>query len=112
MEKMIRNICVVENVRHWKKRLPQIDFVGANDYLFGQEYQNLRQLKIINLARNYGYLGQGYYVSLVAEARGHKVIPNISTMQALSKKEFYLIETDDLNAQVQKDLANITDDKF
>ena len=109
---MIRNICVVENARHWKKRVPQIEFVSVNDYLFGTEYQELRQLKIINLARNYGYLGSGYYVSLVAEARGHKVIPNISTMQALSKKEFYLIETDDLNAQIQKDLANITDNKY
>jgi glutathione synthase/RimK-type ligase-like ATP-grasp enzyme len=109
---MIRNICVVENVRHWKKRVPQIEFVSASDYLFLKEYQDLKQLKIINLARNYGYLGSGYYVSLVAEARGHNVIPNISTMQALSKKEFYLIETDDLNAQIQKDLAKITDDKF
>src|SRR6185295_15951970 len=33
-------------------------------------------------------------------------------MQSLSKKEFYLIETDDLNAQIQKDLAKITDNKF
>jgi glutathione synthase/RimK-type ligase-like ATP-grasp enzyme len=109
---MIRNICVVENARHWKKRVPQIEFVSVNDYLFGQEWQDLRQLKIINLANNYGYLGSGYYVSLVAEARGHKTLPNISTMQALSKKEFYLIETDDLNAQIQKDLANITDNKY
>ena len=109
---MIRNICVVENVRHWKKRVPQIEFISVNDYLFGNEWQDLRPLKIINLANNYGYLGSGYYVSLVAEARGHKVIPNISTMQALSKKEFYLIETDDLNAQIQKDLANITDNKY
>jgi glutathione synthase/RimK-type ligase-like ATP-grasp enzyme len=112
MEKVVRNICVVENLRHWKKRLPQIDFVSVDEYLFSKEYGDLKQLKIINLARNYGYLGQGYYVSLVAEARGHKTIPNISTMQALSKKEFYLIDTDDLNAQIQKDLANITDDKF
>ncbi len=109
---MIRNICVVENVRHWKKRVPQIEFISVNDYLFGNEWQDLRPLKIINLANNYGYLGSGYYVSLVAEARNHKVIPNISTMQALSKKEFYLIETDDLNAQIQKDLANITDNKY
>ncbi len=105
-------VCVVESVRQWKKRAPRMEFISSNDYLFGKGHQDSRQLKIINLARNYGYLGAGYYVSLVAEARGHKVIPNISTMQALSKKEFYLIETDDLNAQIQKDLANISDDKF
>jgi glutathione synthase/RimK-type ligase-like ATP-grasp enzyme len=109
---MIRNICVVENPRHWKKRVPQIEFVSVEDYLFAPEWQDVRPLKIINLASNYGYLGSGYYVSLVAEARGHKVLPNISSMQALSKKEFYLIETDDLNAQIQKDLANISDNKY
>ena len=109
---MIRNICVVENVRQWKKRAPQVDFVSAEEYLFGGQWQDQRQVKVINLANNYGYLGQGYYVSLVAEARGHKVLPNITTMQALSKKEYYVIETDDLNAQIQKDLANITDSRF
>jgi glutathione synthase/RimK-type ligase-like ATP-grasp enzyme len=103
---------VVENVRQWKKRAPQVDFVSAEDYLFGEQWQDQRQVKVINLANNYGYLGQGYYVSLVAEARGHKVLPNITTMQALSKKEYYVIETDDLNAQIQKDLSNITDTKF
>jgi glutathione synthase/RimK-type ligase-like ATP-grasp enzyme len=103
---------VVDNVRQWKKRVPQIEFVSADDYLFGKEWQDLRQLKVINLARNYGYLGQGYYVSLVGEARGHKVLPNISTMQALSKKDFYLIETDDLAAQIHKDLSKITEKKF
>lgn len=109
---MIKHICVVESPRHWKRKVPQLEFVSVEDYLFGKEHQDTRQLKIINLARNYGYLGAGYYVSLIAEARGHKTIPNIATMQALSRKEFYLIETDDLHEQIQKSLAHITDDKF
>jgi glutathione synthase/RimK-type ligase-like ATP-grasp enzyme len=109
---MIKSVCVVENVRAWKKRVPQMDFISANEYLFAQEYQEPRSVRVINLARNYGYLGQGYYVSLVAEARGHKVIPSISTLQALSRKEFWLIETDDLAAQIQKDLAHLGNDRF
>jgi glutathione synthase/RimK-type ligase-like ATP-grasp enzyme len=109
---MIRNLCVVENVRHWRKKVPGLDFVSPTEYLFGQEFQDLRQLRVINLARNYGYLGGGYYVSLVAEARGHKVIPKLSALQALSKKELYLIEADDLAAQIQKDLAPLSDNHF
>ncbi len=109
---MMRLICIVENVRLWKKRMPQIAFVSADEYLFDKEYQDARQMRIINLARNYGYLGKGYYVSLVAEGRGHKVIPDLATIQNLSRKEFYLLETDDLNAQVQKDLAHLTDVKY
>jgi glutathione synthase/RimK-type ligase-like ATP-grasp enzyme len=109
---MIRALCVVENVRAWKKRVPQMEFVSPNDYLFMAEFQDPRSVRVINLARNYGYLGQGYYVSLVAEARGHKVIPSIATLQALSRKEFWLIETDDLSDQIHKDLAHLAHDKF
>src|SRR3954466_5063508 len=106
---MIRNLCVVENVRYWRKKAPYLEFISPTEYLFNPEFQESRQLRVINLARNYGYLGRGYYVSLVAEARGHKVIPGLSTLQALSKKEFYLIEADDLSAQIQKDLAHLND---
>ncbi len=109
---MIRALCVVENVRAWKKRIPQMEFVSPNDYLFAQQYQEPRSVRVINLARNYGYLGQGYYVSLVAEARGHKVIPSIATLQALSRKEFWLIETDEIPAQLHKDLAHLGTDRF
>ncbi len=109
---MTKQYFVVENVRHWRKKVPQVEFLSVNEYLFSKDFQDAKRLRIINLARNYGYLGAGYYVSLVAEARGHQVIPSLSTVQALSRKEFYLIETDDLDVQVQKSLANITDDKF
>ncbi len=109
---MIRNLWVVNNVRHWRKKLPQMEFVSPNAYLFDPEFQDLRQLRVINLARNYGYLGEGYYVSMVAEARGHKVLPSLSTLQALSKKDLYLIEADDLQAQIQKDLDHLTDNRF
>jgi len=109
---MIRALCVVDNVRTWKKRVPQMEFVSPNDYLFALQYQDIRSVRVINLARNFDYLGRGYYVSLVAEARGHKVIPSIATLQALSRKEFWLIETDDLSAQIHKDLAHLGNDKF
>lgn len=109
---MIRNLCVVENVPYWREKIPQMEFISPTEYLFGRELQDLRQLRVINLAGNYDYLGGGYYVSLVAEARGHKVIPGLPALQALSKKDLYLIEADDLSAQIQKDLAHITDDRF
>lgn len=109
---MIRAVCIVENVKHWKKRIPHLEFVSANDYLFKQEWQEPRGLRLINLARNFGYLGQGYYVSLVAEARGHKVTPSLATLQALSRKAYWNIETDDLGAQIRKDLEHLQTDKF
>jgi glutathione synthase/RimK-type ligase-like ATP-grasp enzyme len=45
--------------------------------------------KIINLARSYGYQGAGYYCSLLAEARGHRIMPPVETMAELSRKSLY-----------------------
>ena len=45
--------------------------------------------KIINLARAYDYQSAGYYASLLAEARGHRVIPSVETILDLSSREGY-----------------------
>ena len=36
--------------------------------------------KIINLSRSYAYQSKGYYASLLAEARGHRIVPTVETM--------------------------------
>ena len=45
--------------------------------------------KIINLSRSYGYQSNGYYASLLAEARGHRVIPTVETMLDLREAKLY-----------------------
>src|ERR1700754_1590581 len=55
--------------------------------------------KIINLSRSYNYQSQGYYASLLAEARGHRVIPTVETMLELREAKLYehaLPELEDL----------------
>ena len=37
-------------------------------------------IRVINLCNNYSYMSKGYYVSLLAEARGHRIIPNVDKM--------------------------------
>ncbi|MHA7772307.1 RimK family protein [Roseibium sp. M-1] len=44
---------------------------------------------ILNLSRSYGYQGAGYYASLLAEARQHRVVPTVETMIELSRKQLY-----------------------
>lgn len=58
-------------------------FIGFNHYL--QDYPKLGEPKtrIINLCDTERYLSQGYYCSLLAEARGHWVLPSVKTINAL-----------------------------
>ncbi len=45
--------------------------------------------KVINLSNNYGYQSRGYYASLLASSRGHRVIPTVETMIDLSERKLY-----------------------
>ena len=78
----------------------------ARPKLFGRG----TRAKIINLSRSYNYQSKGYYASLLAEARGHRVLPHVETMLELREHKLYehaLPELDDsLNRCAQKAGAN------
>ncbi len=100
---MSRLVIVVEKASDWGSYYPSDNVVTAQDYLkepVGVEDDERTQ--VINLCRSYKYLGIGYYVSLLAEARGHKVIPSVRTINDLRRRSIYGIDIDDLNQKLQK----------
>ncbi|MGI6301254.1 MAG: RimK family protein [Verrucomicrobiota bacterium] len=78
-------IVVVENQKDWKADFPQVRVTTAKEYLGNPEFVQENGLYVINLCRSLAYLGMGYYCSLLAEARGHRVIPSVRTSQDLSR---------------------------
>ncbi len=102
---MAEHLLLVEQPSDWKTGFPRLPVVTARDYLAGGDYSAARQLRVINLCRSYRYLSIGYYCSLLAEARGHKVIPTVRTIQDLSSRDIYSLSTEELNARVQKALG-------
>jgi glutathione synthase/RimK-type ligase-like ATP-grasp enzyme len=63
--------------------------ITNHDYLV---YPNLflkERPNIINLSASYSYQSRGYYASLLANSRGHRVIPSVETMIELSEKKLY-----------------------
>lgn len=50
-----------------------------------QEYPKLGEskLRVINLCDSRRYLSQGYYCSLLAEARNHQALPNVKVINEL-----------------------------
>jgi len=92
---MSRLLIVVEKASDWGSYYPSENVVSAVDYL----KEPLRALdterertQVINLCRSYKYLGLGYYVSLLAEARGHKVIPSVRTINDLRRRSLYGVD--------------------
>jgi glutathione synthase/RimK-type ligase-like ATP-grasp enzyme len=69
-------------------------------------------MRVFNLARSYGYQTRGYYVSLLAEARGHRVIPDVRTIQDLNEPGFVRFIPNDVEVLIQKSLGRLKSDDF
>ena len=105
-------LIVVEKPEIWPWEVPQATLVSARDYLADPEFVEMKRAKVFNLCRSYGYQSIGYYVSLLAEARGHKPMPSVTTVQDLKQSSLIRIVSEDIEDLVQKGLAPIRSDKF
>lgn len=74
------------------------DYV-ARPYMFGGARQ-----KIIILARSYNYQTAAYYCALLAEARGHRVMPSVETMLDLRSRAHYQHALPELEEALNRDL--------
>lgn len=103
---MSEHIVIVEKLSHWPKQFPQLRVITADDYLTGSSFPPGQALRIVNLCRSHRYASLGYYCSLLAEARNHKVIPSVRTIQDLSRRSIYSLMTRNLDDQVEKAISN------
>ncbi|WP_250626208.1 RimK family protein [Pinirhizobacter soli] len=97
---MSRLVIVVEKASDWGSYYPSADVMTAMDYLRGPVGGDDERTHVVNLCRSYKYLGTGYYVSLLAEARGHRVIPSVRTVNDLRQRSLYGLSIDDLNEKL------------
>lgn len=105
-------LIVVNNPNDWPLEVPGVELVSARSYLTNPAYTELRGAKVFNLCRSYRYQSLGYYVSLLAEARGHKPLPSITTIQDMKSMSIVRLASDDLDELIQKNLAHIHSSHF
>lgn len=83
-----------------------IGVMEANDYL-KQGADLDRQTRIFNLCRDYSYGKRGYYVSLMAEARGHKCLPSASAILDLQKRSSSRFVGEQVIEKIQKNFSQL-----
>ncbi|MFY0606113.1 MAG: RimK family protein [Cyclobacteriaceae bacterium] len=86
--------------------------ISPSDYFNDPNYQNTRKVKVVNLCNSYQYQSLGYYVSLLAEARGHKVMPEISTLQEFRFPSLMREDAEDFEELIQQLLKRKSGDKL
>jgi glutathione synthase/RimK-type ligase-like ATP-grasp enzyme len=106
------NLIIVDDVADWSADLPDAEVVQADDYLTQPEDFPKRNVRIFNLCRSYRYQSSGYYVSLLARARGHKPLPGAATIQDLKIRSIEHLVTEELNQLIQSSLKPLQSDNF
>lgn len=105
-------ILVIENTRRWPLRLEGADVISAKDYLVGGTWAGRRGLRVYNLCRTYGYQTLGYYVSLLAAARGHRPFPTVETLQDLRLAPVLRLVSEQLEDLIERSLAPLKGPRF
>jgi glutathione synthase/RimK-type ligase-like ATP-grasp enzyme len=108
----MNTLIVVNNRGDWPLWIEGLDIVTARTYLTDPAYAEIKHVTVYNLCRSYRYQGIGYYVSLLAEARGHKPLPTVNTIQDLKSRAAIRAASDDLDKDIQKSLTSIQSNEF
>ncbi len=105
-------LIVVNDASDWQFKIPDITVVPAWTYLTDPAYGEERHAKVFNLCKSYRYQSLGYYVSLLAEARGHRPMPRANTMEDLQSVNLVRLLTEGLDELIQRSLAPIKSNEF
>ncbi len=96
----------------WPAEIENVRVVDSRVYLTDSTFSELRGVKVFNLCRSYRYQSIGYYVSLLAEARGHKPLPSVSKVRDLKTPALVRIVSSELDELIEQSLQPIKSDKF
>jgi glutathione synthase/RimK-type ligase-like ATP-grasp enzyme len=108
----LRSIIVVENPANWPLAFGEAEVVSARTYLTDRRFQEMRRAAVFNLCRSYAYQSSGYYVSLLAAARGHRPLPSVATLQGMGSTSPVRQAGEDLDERIQRDLARLKSRDF
>ncbi|MDD5328706.1 MAG: RimK family protein [Sulfuricella sp.] len=105
-------LIVVDNLRGWPRAISGARIVSAQAYMADPAMAGERAAKVCNLCDSYQYQSVGYYVSLLAEARGHRVLPKVGAIEDLKSPDLVRLLVRDIGELIQRSLEPVQSDLF
>jgi glutathione synthase/RimK-type ligase-like ATP-grasp enzyme len=103
---------IVDNPKRWTFDVSSVEVLSSLVYVSDPQLLYKKRVSILNLCRSYAYQSLGYYVSLLAEARGHRVFPSVETIQDFKSPTVLRTLGADIAPIIQTALKPIQSDKF
>jgi glutathione synthase/RimK-type ligase-like ATP-grasp enzyme len=107
----VNTLVVTDQKREWFE-IPDAAVLGARGYLAEPESGGDARVRVLNLCRTGRYQGRGYYVSLLAEARGQRPLPDVKTIGELKSEAFMRAISAELEPLAQETLPRDGSDRF
>ncbi len=104
-------LIVVDDPAEWPLDIGTAAVVSADAYVRDPRYSERRRLRVFNLCDSYRYQSVGYYVSLLATARGHRAMPSVTTIQDMKSRSLFR-PADDIDELTQRSLHDISSSRF
>jgi glutathione synthase/RimK-type ligase-like ATP-grasp enzyme len=108
----MKKIIVINNPQKWVIDIPGVEVISPKSYLEETKYAQMKNVRVFNLCYDYAYQTRGYYVSLLAEARGQKVIPSVKSILDLKAQAIVKSVSEDQDELIQKSLRRIKSNEF
>jgi glutathione synthase/RimK-type ligase-like ATP-grasp enzyme len=107
----MRTVIVTDHRQEWFD-LPDAAVLTARRYLEEPDSGRDPSVRVLNLCRTGRYQGRGYYVSLLAEARGQRPLPDVKTVEDLKSEARVQALSTQLDALVHDTLHHDESDRF
>lgn len=75
-------LVLLDSLSDWRPYYETNSVLAVSDYLKHKLLGKESKL-VINLSNDYSYNSEGYYCSLLAQARGHRILPGVETINKL-----------------------------
>ncbi|MCB1971221.1 MAG: RimK family protein [Geminicoccaceae bacterium] len=102
-------LIVVDRLDDLPQGVADLNATTTRDYLVSRPAKTRFTPKILNLSRDYAYQTRGYYCSLLAEARGQKVVPSVTTILDLARRSHYAYALPDLEDTLNRTLRRLAE---
>ena len=107
----MRVVFVTDQKQEWFE-VPEAAVLTARRYLSELDGGSEAGIRVINLCRTGRYQGRGYYVSLLAEARGQRPLPDVKTVEDLKSEDRVRALAVQLEPLVHETLHHDGSDRF
>lgn len=107
----MRTVIVTDHQQEWFE-IPDATVLMARHYLADPDSGGDASVRVLNLCRTGRYQGRGYYVSLLAEARGQRPLPDVKTVEDLKSEAYVQTLSAELDPLVQETLHHDESDRF